>query len=392
MVITLLLTYKKMIYLDNASTSFPKPKSMIKNINKFVKKYGINPNRNAYNKDYSVLEIIYETREILAKIVNYPHIENVIFTANATTSTNVILKGFLQSGDHVIISPFEHNAILRCLNSMENITYSTYKMTGNLERNIKKEIKANTKAIITTHASNVSGEIMDLKTCSKVALENKLEFIVDAAQTLGVLDIDMQKLNISATIFTGHKSLLGPQGIGGFIVSNDFNTKIKPLITGGTGSNSLNKKQPEILPDKFEAGTQNTLAIYGLNASLKYLLKVGITNILKHERKLVSLFEEEIKKISDNIQIIKSSVKTSTVGIISLNFKNYDNAIIATMLKEKYDITTRCGLQCAPLAHETLNTLDTGTIRFSFNYFNNEKDIKKTIRVLKNIVGEIYEN
>ncbi len=382
----------KYIYLDNGATSYPKAPGVAEEISNYILNIGTNVNRGNYDSSYEAGNTVYETRELICELFKFNKAENVIFTKNITESMNILIKGLLNDGDHIIVSSMEHNAVMRPLNSLKDkVDYTKAKCNEYGElliEDITNSIKSNTKAIIMTHASNVCGTILDLEKVGEICKKNNLFFIIDSAQTAGFLDIDFNKLNADALGFTGHKSLLGPQGIGGFIISDNMAKKIDTFIEGGTGSLSDTEMQPNYMPDKFEAGTLNIPGIYGLNASLKYLLNYGINNIREKEIKLLSKFLKGLLNVKKVMIIGKNSINERT-GIISVDFINRDNGIIAHELSKKYGIMTRSGLHCAPSAHKTLNTFPKGTIRFSLSHFNTFSEIEYAIDCIKRTANEI---
>ncbi|GAA0733950.1 aminotransferase class V-fold PLP-dependent enzyme [Clostridium oceanicum] len=371
------------IYLDNGATSFPKAPKVSQSISNYITNIGCNVNRGVYANSLTAENILFETRELICSLFNYDKAENVVFTKNITESLNIIIKGLLKKNDHVIISSMEHNAVMRPLSSLSKKGIEISKVKCNLQgelnpKDILPLIKDNTKAIIMTHGSNVCGTVLPLEEVGQICKENNLIFIVDTAQTAGFLDIDMKKINADCITFTGHKSLLGPQGIGGFVIKDSLIPKTNSLIEGGTGSLSEYEYQPEYMPDKFESGTMNIPGIYGLNSSLKYLNEIGLNTIREKELHLTKLFIDKVKNINEATLIGLDGIKKRT-PVVSLDFKNHDNADIAFMLANEYSIMTRCGLHCAPSAHRTLHTFPQGTVRFSFGHFNTDKEVAYAI-------------
>jgi cysteine desulfurase family protein len=377
------------IYFDNAATSFPKPPEVAAQIHHFLVNIGTNINRGLYDLSYSTADTVQETRELLGNLFHYPHSQNIIFTKNITEGLNVIIKGLLQPGDHVLISALEHNAIIRPLHSMQKkgITIDQIPCSpqGSLAiADVQNLIQTKTKAIMMTHASNVCGTILPLQEIGRLCQEKNIFFIIDTAQTAGFLDLDFRELGASALTFTGHKGLLGPMGIGGFVITEQLAQSITPLIEGGTGSLSEQEIQPQYLPDKFEAGTLNIPGIYGLNAALKYLLQKKIKTIREIELSLTHLFLQKIKDLP-GIEIIGSEEINNRIPLVSLNFPNRDNAEISYLLAKNFQIMTRCGLHCAPSAHKTLGTFPQGTVRFSFSHFNTKEEINYALHALNKI-------
>ena len=373
----------KKVYLDNAATTFPKAPGVAEAISDYILNVGSNVGRGSYENSYSAGQVVYETREMLCDLFNFKDPLNAVFTSNITQSLNMIIRGFLKPGDHVIVSSMEHNAVLRPLVSLKNIGIEFDRVMCDIEGklnplDIEPLIKSNTKMLIMTHASNVCGTILPLEKVGEICKKHNIHFVIDTAQTAGVLPIDFKKLNLSALAFTGHKGLLGPQGIGGFLIDMDFANKLYSIIEGGTGSLSESETQPNYMPDKFESGTLNIPGIYGLNASLKYLNNVGLKYIEDKEKELCNLFIQDVLSIKGaEIAGIKGvEGRTSTV---SINFKDLDNSEIAFLLDREFGVMTRVGLHCAPSAHKTLNTFPSGTVRFSFGHFNTIEEVKYAI-------------
>lgn len=378
----------KYVYLDNAATSYPKAPGVAQSISDYILNVGANVNRGAYSSSYIAENVVYETRENLCELFNFNKPENVIFTKNATESMNVLIKGLLKENDHAIISSMEHNAVMRPLNAIQNragYTKVPCNELGELNiEDVKCSIKSNTKAIIMAHASNVCGTIQDLEKVGEICKRNNLFFIIDSAQTAGFLDIDFEKLNADAIGFTGHKSLLGPQGIGGFIVNDRLADEMDTLIEGGTGSLSDTEMQPAYMPDKFEAGTLNIPGIYGLNAALKYLRSHGIGSIREKETLLMDKLLEGVSNI-EKIRLIGKTTSEGRTGILSIDFIDNDNGLVAHELSKNYGIMTRSGLHCAPSAHKTLGAFPVGTVRFSVSHFTTIKEIEYTIDCINKV-------
>lgn len=367
------------VYADNAATSFPKPKEVSRAMCDYIDNIGSNVGRGSYQSSYEAGRIVYETRELLCDIFNNDDPLNVIFTLNITESLNTLIKGLLKQGDHVIVSSMEHNAVMRPLNSDSLKGIQITKINCNNEGylnavDVENNIKQNTKLVVMIHASNVCGTILPIEAIGNICRKYNIDFIVDSAQTAGVLNIDIKKYNISALAFTGHKGLLGPQGTGGFIINNNLSKKIKPLKEGGTGSYSEFETHPNIMPDKFECGTLNIPGIYGLNASLKYLQTIGISNIRAHEEMLTIRFLNKILNI-DNVTLTGTRNIDYRTAVFSLNFNKIDNSEAAFILDSEYGIMTRVGLHCSPSAHKTLGTFHSGSVRFSFGYFSTEQEV-----------------
>lgn len=369
----------KKIYLDNAATTFPKPKAVADSVYNYITNIGSNINRGSYKQAIKSEELVYNTRRKIAEFFGFKGSKNVIFTKNITESINVILKSYLKPNDHIITTTMEHNAVGRPLIQLKKtgveVSYAKCNNNGQLDpKEIKDLIRSNTKAVILTHASNVCGTILPIKEVGEICKNNGLTFIVDTAQTAGIIPINMLESNIDILAFTGHKGLLGIQGIGGFILNDKIANEMSPFISGGTGTMSELEHMPDFLPDKFEAGTQNMPAICGLNSSLDYINNTGIANIYKREKELEQLFINEIKN-TKGIKIIAKDKNIPSVAVVSLDLDVADNAELAEYLDTNYGIMTRCGLHCAPLAHKTLGTFPQGTIRFSFSHYNTDEEV-----------------
>lgn len=372
----------KKIYLDNAATSFPKAPGVGDAVRHFIDQIGGNVNRSGYDALTSD-EMVFETREMLAHFFNFPTPENVIFTLNITYSLNFLLKGLLEPGDHVIVSSMEHNAVMRPLMQLQEQGVDFSRLVcdelGRLDANsLHTLVRPNTKMVVLTHASNVSGTILPVEEIGSICHEKGLWFILDTAQTAGVLPIDFQALKLDALTFTGHKGLLGPQGVGGFLLSEDLAQRMDTLVSGGTGSLSEYEEVPPYLPDKFEAGTPNLPGIYGLNQSLNYIKKVGLATIREKELKLASYLLKGLDEM-DGIRIVGPRDEKERMAVVSVDFEDCDNADIAYYLDKHHGIRTRCGLHCAPSAHKTLGTFPQGTVRFSPGHLNTIEEIETTL-------------
>ena len=380
----------KYIYLDNASTTFPKAPNVANAMSDYLTNYGININRGSYALAYDVEDIIYTTRQRLNNVFNSHDPSHVIFTQNVTMSLNMVIKGLLKSGDHVLVSTMEHNAVMRPLTQLldNGITFDVIPcdVTGSIEIDaIESLIRPNTVAIIINHASNVCGTIQPIQSIGALCKAHNLHFIVDAAQTAGVIPINVKACHIDALCFTGHKGLLGPQGIGGIILTKEIAQTLTPLIAGGTGSFSHLETMPTHMPDAFEAGTLNLPGIIGLNEGLSYIEAVGMKNIHNHELALTKTFLECLRSITGINIIGKQDIQDRT-AVVSITIDGMDPASIAYDLESTYHIMTRVGLHCAPRAHQTLGTYPEGTVRFSFGYANTMEDIETALSALHKIV------
>ena len=377
-----------MIYLDNGATTFPKPKVVTDKIMECYLGYAGNPGRSGHKLAMKMDLEIYETREKICKLINGTEVLNVIFTFNATDSLNLAIKGVLEEGDHVITTSMEHNSVLRPLNQLRkdgkielSIVYADDK--GYIDpQKIFEALTPNTKMIVTTHMSNVFGTIVDIKAIGDFCKENNILYLVDASQSIGVLDIDVQEMNIDLLAFPGHKALFGPMGTGALYIKEGI--IVKPLKEGGTGSYSHSIDQPDLYPDSLESGTPNGVGIIALGKGIDFINEVGLENIRNHEMSLKNHFIELLK---DNEDVILYGTLDDRQGaVVSLNVKDMDSSEISYILSDEFDIYTRPGFHCAPLAHKTMGTEELGAIRFSFGYYNTLEEIEKTVEALLNII------
>lgn len=380
-----------MLYMDNGATSFPKAPGVAERVYEYLAHVGSSINRGAYHASYEAENIVFETRERLCDLFAFDRPENVVFTKNITESLNVLIKGLFHGGDHVIVSSMEHNAVMRPLNSpaLTGVTYSRAACDeeGNLDlAHLESLIGPRTKGVVMTHASNVCGTILDLKAVGRLCKARGLCFVVDAAQTAGAVPVKMDELHADALAFTGHKSLLGPQGIGGFLIGDSLVSQVRPLIEGGTGSASETEEQPAWLPDKYEGGTPNVPGIYGLHAALGFLKERGITAIEEEERELTQYFLEQLMNMGHLCLVGKKSTLGRT-AVISVDFPDRDNGEMAYRLASEYGIMTRSGLHCAPSAHKTLGTFPQGTVRFGLSPFMDQAQIQYAVDCINKLKG-----
>lgn len=389
------------IYLDNASTTFPKPQVVADAVYQYITHAGTNISRGTCAT--SSENLVYTTRELLCDFFGAEDSKNVIFTKNVTESLNIIIKGLLRSGDHVLVSAMEHNAIMRPLQQIgtelttdnapaDAITFSRIPCDteGTLLLDaLPQLVRPNTRAIIMTHASNVCGTLQPLEQIGSFCQKHGLRFIVDSAQSAGILPLNMQQLHIDALAFTGHKGLLAPQGIGGLLLREHIIDEISPLIVGGTGSLSHTERTPRFLPDKFEAGTLNLPGIAGLQAALTWLKQQGIDKIRTHELTLTQQFLDGLRQLEAQglLRIVGKRNCNERLGVVSIATEKMDIAELAFVLADKYAIATRVGLHCAPHAHKTLGTYPTGTLRFSFGWHNTAAEVSVTLHALSEVLS-----
>lgn len=377
-----------MIYFNNAATTYPKPEEVYKEVDSFFRNEGVNPGRSQGVKTMNINRRIFNTREKIAQFFGIKDSSRFIFTSGATESLNLASKGFLKKGDHVVSTKLEHNSVIRPLNKLQKegritVTFIDFNKEGFVELNsIKQAVEDNTSLIILSHASNVLGTINNIAEISNFAKENNIKVLIDAAQTAGVLDINLNKLDVDMMSVPGHKSLFGPPGIGGLYIAE--NLKLDTLMEGGTGSNSLNTYQPEIMPDKFESGTLNTLGIIGLGAGIDFINKIGQAEIYQHEMKLLDKFIKALRDIKD-ILIYGTTNLDKKVGVVSINLMNLSANRFAHLLQNEYNISVRGGLHCAPLLHKAMQTDQKGMVRFSFSYFNTLQEINEALNVIETI-------
>lgn len=374
------------IYFDHGSTSFPKAPGVAEAVSHLLAHGAFNINRGNYEGAYEVADQVLQTRELLAELFHARDSRQVVFNSGITCSMNQFLKGFLRPGDHVITTGMEHNAVMRPLCQMETmgITYDMAPVDdcGNLDpRDVEKLIRPETRAVVMLHASNVCGTVMPVEAVGKVCRQHGIYFAVDTAQSAGTIDVDMEKCCIDFLGFTGHKGLLGPQGIGGFLISDRLDQEMIPLLAGGTGSQSDSLSQPEFLPDKYESGTMNLPGIVGLHAALTYLKETGIENCRQRKMELTGYFLRGLEAL-DGVKVIGEPGIKNRTAVVSVDLPGKDNAVAAFTLEQEYGIMTRVGLHCAPMAHRSLGTYPEGTIRFAFGEWNTKAEIDGCIRAL----------
>lgn len=374
---------ERKIYFDNGSTSWPKAPGVAEAMSELLTKGAFNINRGNYEGAYEVEGLVLETREKLAKMFHCEDSKRVLFSPGITHSLNYFIKGFLKAGDHVIVSGIEHNAVMRPLRQMEacGVTYdiaATAEDGSVTAEAVESLVNPKTKAVIISHASNVCGTVLPIEAIGQVCKKHDLFFVVDSAQSAGTIQIDIEKCGIDFLAFTGHKGLLGPQGIGGFLISERLDAQMVPYLSGGTGSQSDSLDMPTNLPDKYESGTMNLPGIIGLHAALSYIEEIGIDRIHDKKMELTSYFLERVKEFP-NIRVVGKQDVQDRVAVVSLDFQGDDNAIIAFELEQNYGIMTRVGLHCAPIAHQSLHTYPQGTVRFAFSASNTKEEIDRCI-------------
>ncbi len=377
------------IYFDNAATSWPKPEVMIKAMVDFNAHVGANPGRSGHRLSVEAGRIIFNARETVASLLGAGDPHSVIFTRNATEAMNTVLRGLLHPGDHVITSSVEHNSVMRPLRAMEpegvELTVASCSGAGDISPDdIAVAVRKNTRMVIVTHASNVSGTIAPIAEIAEVAREKGVIMCVDAAQTAGGIPIDVSRDGIDILVFTGHKALYGPQGTGGFYIRKGLEKLVSPLERGGTGSGSEFEEHPEFMPDRFESGTPNTIGIAGLGAGAGYVTELGVETVRKRESSLTRLFLDGILSIRGT-RVHGHTDPVKRTGLVSFTIDGMSPSDISFDLDERYNIMSRPGLHCAPSAHRTMGTFPDGTVRFSFGIYTTEEEIRTAIRAIETL-------
>ena len=378
-----------MIYFDNAATTMRKPDCVIEAVTAAMGSLG-NSGRSIHEGAMRASRTIYDTRAALAGLFGAETPERIAFTGNSTGSLNMAIKGVLNPGEHVITTALEHNSVLRPLYEMEKqgveLTILPADSMGNIRyEDFEKEIKTNTKAIVTTHGSNLTGNLLDIGAIGSIARKHNLIYIVDASQTAGVFRINVQRMQIDILCFTGHKGLLGPQGTGGIYVREGI--AIRPLLSGGSGVQTYLRTHPLQMPTLLEAGTLNGHGIAGLGAAIRYIQETGLDNIRKKEQELMREFYTQVQKIP-GITVYGDFTDYNRCAIVSLNVRDYDSGAVSDVLFNQYGIATRPGAHCAPLMHKALGTDTQGAVRFSFSHFNTAEEITVAVSALRELAQE----
>ena len=378
-----------MIYLDNAATTMHKPKEVIDAVVCAMSSMG-NAGRGANEASLSASRIIYDTREKLCHFFHGENPRQIVFTNNSTESLNIAIKGLLNPGDHVITTMLEHNSVLRPLYEMKEkgvgLTIIESDKNGRFRlEDMEAAIRPNTKMIVCTNGSNLTGNYVPLKPVGELAKKHDILFVVDASQTAGVFPIDVQDMMIDVLCFTGHKGLLGPQGTGGMYVKEGI--KIRPLKTGGSGVQTYSKTHPAEMPTALEAGTLNGHGIAGLHAAMSYLEETGVDHIRAREQELMWRFYEGVKDIPE-ITIYGDFSTKERCAIVTLNIGEYDSSEVSDALLTEYSISTRPGGHCAPLMHEALGTVEQGAVRFSFSHYNTEEEVDTAIEAVRELAKD----
>lgn len=379
-----------MIYLDNAATTLKKPQCVIDAVCAAMGSMG-NASRGAHGGSLHASRIVYETREKLARLFGCARPDHVVFTANSTEALNIAIRGAIPPGSHVITTDLEHNSVLRPLHLMESeqgvrLSFVPADRQGRVKiEDFERLIGSDTRAIVCTHASNLTGNTIDIAAVGAIAKRHGLLFIVDASQSAGAMEIDMEKMGIDILCFTGHKGLMGPQGVGGLCVREG--TEIRPFKVGGSGVQSYSKTHPTEMPTALEAGTLNSHGIAGLSAALDYLFEIGVEEIGRKENALMRRFYDGVANVP-GVTVYGDFAAEKRGAIVTLNIGEYDSGAVSDELSEVYDIATRAGAHCAPRMHEALGTVEQGAVRFSFSWFNTEEEVDTAIRAVRELATE----
>ncbi len=378
-----------MIYLDNAATTMRKPQEVIDAVVIAMSSMG-NAGRGVNDASLSASRIIYDTRERLCRMFGGTDPRQVVLTCNSTESLNIAIRGLLSPGDHVITTMLEHNSVLRPLYDLEakgtSLTIIESDKRGRFDiEDMKKVVRPETKMIVCTNGSNLTGNYVELKPIGEFAREHGILFVVDASQTAGVFPINVEEMKIDVLCFTGHKGLLGPQGTGGMYVREGVN--IRPLKAGGTGVQTYSKTQPVQMPTALEAGTLNGHGIAGLHAALIYLEEHGIDKIRAREQELMRRFYEGVKDI-ENVTVYGDFDTMDRCAIVTLNIGDYDSSEVSDELLTGYGISTRSGGHCAPLMHKALGTVEQGAVRFSFSHYNTDEEVDAAVKAVRELAAD----
>jgi len=371
------------LYFDNAATSSPKPPETLRAMRQFMEDGGGSPGRSGHRLSIAAGRVIFAAREVLAGLFGVDDPLRIVLTKNATEALNIAAVGLLKPGDHVITSGMEHNSVMRPLRALEAagvaLTVVHCSAAGELDPDdVRAAIRTETKAVFLTHASNVTGTIMPVADVGRIARDRGLLFCVDAAQTAGALPVDVGRMGIDLLAFTGHKSLFGPQGTGGLYIREGLEEAIPPLMRGGTGSRSEFEEQPAFMPDRYESGTPNTVGIAGLSAGAGFVAARGVDAIRRREEALTERFLAGLRDL-DGVTVYGPKAASRQMPVVSFRIAGLDPAEAALKLDERFGILSRPGLHCAPAAHRTIGTAPTGTLRFSFGYFNTEAEIRTAL-------------
>jgi len=376
------------IYLDNAASTWPKPPAVKDMMAEAIEDYAANPGRGGHTLAMKASKTVFRTRVQLSRLFGIQNPNNLFFYLNATQALNQAIKGFLKPGDHVVSSSVEHNSVRRPIEFMRKTSKVEATFIEPRDdhhfyvEDFEKAIQPNTRLLVVSHASNLTGVILPVAELGKLAKERGIAFLVDASQSAGVLPIHVEEMHIDMLAFPGHKGLYGPQGTGGLYVHNDID--LVPLIHGGTGSQSEAIEQPTTRPDRYESGTVNTVGLAGLQAGVSFVMEKGVENIRQHEWNLVKQTIAQLQEIP-GVQVYGPGLETERVGVVAFNVGEVDASEVSFILDQQYGIATRSGYHCTPLGHQTAGTEQRGAVRASFGIFNSDKDVEALIDAVKEI-------
>ncbi|MFD2170633.1 aminotransferase class V-fold PLP-dependent enzyme [Tumebacillus lipolyticus] len=379
-----------MIYLDNAASSWPKPTEVLAKMEECLREYAANPGRGSHQLSMKASRVIFEARRKVAGLFGVKNPDNIIFTQNATEALNMGILGYLKQGDHAITTMIEHNSVRRPLEYVRRergveLTYVQGDGSGLISpESIREAIQENTKLIVVTHGSNLTGTLVPIAEIGAIAKEHNIVLLVDVCQTAGVYSIDVEEMNIGMLAFTGHKSLYGPQGTGGLYLHPEID--LDPFMHGGTGGYSELLEMPSTRPDRYEAGTRNTVGIAGLLAGISFIESIGLEKIREHEERLAFLLQKGLEAIP-GVTVYGPALGEPRVPIISFTVEGFESHEIGFILDRNYQICVRSGLHCAPVAHETIGTVEQGAVRASLGWFNTEQEVEALIQAVAEIAG-----
>ncbi len=376
------------IYLDNAATTYPKPEAVYRAMDDFARESGGNPGRSGHHLSLEAGREVLRAREALTGLLGAQDPSRFVFTKNATEALNLVIKGVLGSGGHAVITSLEHNSVWRPLEALAGKGEVSYDIVecgpdGMLETDrIEDALRPDTRLIACTHASNVMGTLLPIAAIAEIAARRNIPFLVDAAQTAGRYELDPEGTGIQYMVLTGHKELFGPQGTGGLYIAPGW--EIEPLMYGGTGSRSESSEQPDFMPDRYESGTLNALGLAGLRAGVEFVLEESVAGIRSHEGELTERLIEGLL-VLPGITVYGPREWERRIGIVSFNLASHTSSELASRLDVEYNICVRSGLHCAPLAHRTMGTMESGVVRASFSYMNTMEDVDHLLDALKEI-------
>ena len=379
----------KTVYLDYAATSFPKPPEVPAQMLRYLSEVGATVNRSVYGAAQAAGLVELTLRQRLCRLFHFAPVTHAVLTPGNTWGLNLLLAGLLRPGDHCVVSSMEHNAVMRPLQALarQGVTFTRVACdgTGRLKpKDVEAALRPDTRLVVLAHGSNVSGTVQDAAAVGDICRRHGIPFCLDAAQTAGHIPVDFAALGLSALSVPGHKGLLGPSGIGALLLTPELAAQLTPIVPGGTGSASDSEEIPPYMPDRFEPGTPNVPGIYGLEAALAFLEQTGVEAVAAHDRLLTVRFLEGIRGVP-GVRIVGPDTPEGRVGVVSLDFPGRDNAEVAEALECRFGILTRCGLHCAPAAHQTLGTFPRGTVRFSWGWFSTEGDIDQALEAVRSV-------